>query len=331
MRVNWEQLERNVGFQIEEGVSGVLPMGSTGESATVTHEEHSQVIEKVNEYAKKKTKVLAGTGSNSTEEAIYETQKAVDFDVDACLLVDCYYNKPSSMELRREYYSIILKKFPDMDFIAYAIPGRSVTVLMPEDMALLRNEFKNFVAVKEATGDFERMQRTKKILDKNFNIISGDDPNTFRMMTDSGISSSGVISVMSNITPRVIEEYTQMILKGKIEEARKIDETLQPLFNIVGVKTTEKVKLPNGETAEVIQKVPNPVPVKTMMNALGMQTGLCKQPLGRLSKQGVELVRNTLKNLWKNYPKALEPIEGYYDINIEEKLNEDKNWKTLSY
>ncbi|MBM3308793.1 MAG: 4-hydroxy-tetrahydrodipicolinate synthase [Candidatus Altiarchaeales archaeon] len=331
MRVNWEQLEKNVGFQVEQKVSGILPMGSTGESATVTHEEHSQIIEKVNEYAGKKTKVLAGTGSNSTEEAIYETQKAVEAGVDACLLVDCYYNKPSSMELRKEYYEVILKKFPKMDFIAYAIPGRSVTVLMPEDMALLRSECKNFVGVKEATGDFERMQRTRQLLGKDFSIISGDDPNTFRMMTDPKIGSSGVISVISNITPGAIEEYTQMILKGKVEEARKIDSALQPLFNVVGVKTTEKVKLPSGETAEVVQKVPNPVPVKTMMNALGMQTGLCKQPLGRLSKQGIETVRNALRQVWKNYPKALEPIEGYYDVNIEEKLGDDKNWKNLSY
>jgi 4-hydroxy-tetrahydrodipicolinate synthase len=331
MRVNWGQLERNVGFQIEEGASGVVPMGSTGESATVTHREHSKITSVVAGCAGGKTKVLAGTGSNSTEEAIYETKKAIDIGVDACLLVDCYYNKPSSMELRREYYDVILKRFPDMDFIAYAIPGRSVTVILPEDMTLLRKDHRNFVAVKEATGDFERMRRTRALLDDGFNILSGDDPNTLKMMVDSGIKASGVVSVISNITPKAIEKITRMLLKGEVEKARNLDEKLMPLYNVVGVKTTETVVLPGGQTAQVVQKFPNPVPVKTMMNGLGMQHGLCKQPLGKLSAQGVETVRNALRQVWEKYPEALEPVEGYYDVDIQERISDDAVWKRLSY
>ncbi|MFH1403128.1 MAG: 4-hydroxy-tetrahydrodipicolinate synthase [Candidatus Altiarchaeota archaeon] len=329
--VDWERLEHNVGFQMEEGLTGVLPMGTTGESATVTHEEHSKIIERVNEYADGNALVLAGTGSNSTDEAVYETRKAVDCGVDACLLVDCYYNKPSSMELRREYYNIVLGEFPDMDFISYAIPGRSVTVLTPEDMAILRGEHPNLVAVKEATGDFERMRRTRSVTDDDFNIISGDDPNTFTMMTDNQISASGVISVISNITPGPVEEYTRMILDGKMGEARKIDEALAPLFNVVGVTTKEKLTLPDGSSAEVTQKVPNPVPVKTMMNGLGMIENLCKRPMGRLSRQGVGMVRKALQDVWGNYPHALEPVEKYYDVSVAERLGDDKIWDSLSY
>jgi 4-hydroxy-tetrahydrodipicolinate synthase len=329
--VDWKQLEFNVGFQVNEGLTGLLPMGTTGESATVTHDEHSEIIEKVNEYAECRALVLAGTGSNSTDEAVYETRKAVECGVDACLLVDCYYNKPSSMELRREYYSILLAEFPDMDFIAYAIPGRSVTVILPEDLALLRSKYSNLVAVKEATGSFDRMARTRELLDDDFNTISGDDPNTFRMMTDSGIGASGVISVISNITPAAIEEYTRLILDGSIDKAKEIDEALNPLFKVVGVKTTEKTKLPDGSIAEVVQKVPNPVPVKTMMAGLGMQSSLCKRPLGRLSAQGVGIVRNALKEVWENYPKALEPVEKYYDVDINARLEDDGVWKKLSY
>lgn len=121
--VDWNQLEKNVLFQVEEGISGILPMGTTGESATVTHEEHSRIILKGVEYAAGRCHVLAGTGSNSTEEAVYETEKAVAAGIKSCLLVDCYYNKPSSMELRKEYYSVLLEEFPDIDFISYAIPG----------------------------------------------------------------------------------------------------------------------------------------------------------------------------------------------------------------
>ncbi|MCX6695171.1 MAG: dihydrodipicolinate synthase family protein, partial [Candidatus Altiarchaeota archaeon] len=210
--VDWNQLERNILFQIEEGITGILPMGSTGESATVTHEEHSRVTLKSVEYAKGGCKVIAGTGSNSTDEAIYETDKAVAAGVDAVLLVDCYYNKPSSMELRKEYYSVIAEAFPDTDMIPYAIPGRSVTVIEPEDLAILRDKFKNFVAVKEATGNLDRMRRTRSLVGDDFNIFSGDDPLTLAMMTDPGIRACGVISVISNVTPRAIEEYTRYVL-----------------------------------------------------------------------------------------------------------------------
>ncbi len=330
-KVDWGQLEKNVGFQVEQGISGVLPMGSTGESATVTHKEHSKIIENVAEYSGDGCSVLAGTGSNSTDEAIFETRRAVEAGIESCLLVDCYYNKPSSMELRLEYYKPILDEFPDVDFIAYAIPGRSVTVIVPEDLAVLRGEHKNLVAVKEATGDFERMRRTRELLDDDFNVISGDDPNTYGMMTDPSIGASGVISVISNITPAPIEEYTRLILDGKADEAREIDEALQPLFDLVGVKTTEEVTLPGGEKVQVAYKFPNPVPVKTMMNGLGMIDGLCKRPLGRLTPQGVKLVRDTLTQVWEKNPEFLQPIEGYYGVSVTERLADNSVWEKLSY
>ncbi|MBD3387832.1 MAG: 4-hydroxy-tetrahydrodipicolinate synthase [Candidatus Altiarchaeales archaeon] len=330
-KVNWSQLEKNVRFQSEQGVTGVLPMGSTGESATVTHREHSKVIENTVGYADGKTKVLAGTGSNSTDEAIFETKRAVEAGVETCLLVDCYYNKPSSLELRREYYEPVLSEFPETDFIAYAIPGRSVTVISPEDLALIRAGHKNLVAVKEATGDFERMRKTRELADDDFNIISGDDPNTYEMMTDARIMSSGVISVISNITPAAIERYVRMILEGKAEEAKAVDESLQPLFNVVGVKTVEEVALPDGSTSQVEYRIPNPVPVKTMMAGLGMIAGTCKRPLGKLTAKGVESVREALKSVWEGSPEVLEPIQGFYDVDIPSRLDDDNIWSKLSY
>jgi 4-hydroxy-tetrahydrodipicolinate synthase len=329
--VNWSQLKNNVGFQVEEGVTGVVPMGSTGESATVTHREHSKIIENTVKYASGKCSVLAGTGSNSTEEAVYETKRAMDAGVSACLLVDCYYNKPSSLELREEYYSVILSEFPGTDFITYAIPGRSVTVLSAEDLAILRDKHKNLVAVKEATGDFERMRRIRSIVDGDFNIISGDDPNTYAMMADPGIISSGVISVISNITPGPIEKYARMMLAGKWEEARRIDSALTPLFSVVGVAATEEVRLPSGQTSKVTYKFPNPVPIKTMMVGLGMISGPCKRPLGRMTRQGVSAVRGALKKVWEHDPKLLEPIESYYDVKVGDRLADDSVWACLSY
>jgi len=329
--VDWEQLERNVEFMVGEGLSGVLPMGTTGESATVTHDEHAKTIEKVTEYVNGRCKVLAGTGSNSTDEAVYETGKAKDAGVDAALLVDCYYNKPGSLWLRREYYGVVAEKFPELDIIPYVIPGRSVTVLKPEDLAILRSEYPNIVAVKEATGDFDRMAATRTLLDDDFNIISGDDPNTFRMMTDPTIGAAGVISVISNITPGPIEKYTRLILSGKTDEAQKIDEALQPLFSCVGLATEEEVTLPDGSSATVTYKFPNPVPVKTMMAGLGMQDVTCKKPLGLLTKKGVEQVRAALRTVWENSPEHLEPVGRFYDVDVGERISKDKYWEKLSY
>lgn len=329
--VDWQELERNVEFQVSQGLTGLLPMGSTGESATVTHEEHSKIIEKVNEKASQRVKVLAGTGSNSTEEAVYETSLAQQAGVDACLLVDCYYNKPSSLELRKEYYDVILTEFPDMDFIAYAIPGRSVTVTLPEDLAILHAEHPNLVAVKEATGDFDRMRRTREITPETFNIISGDDPNTYAMMSEQEIGASGVISVISNICPAPIEEYTRLLLKNNAYDAKIIHEGLSPLFNIVGVTTTETQRLPDGTEVQVEVKTPNPVPLKAMMAGLGMQENLCKRPMGRLTRQGIDLVRQALQAVWEDNPDYLEPIQDHYDVDIDERLEDDSLWSRLSY
>jgi 4-hydroxy-tetrahydrodipicolinate synthase len=329
--VDWEQLERTVLFQVEEGLTGVLPMGTTGESATVTHEEHAKVIEEVTEYVNGRCRVLAGTGSNSTDEAVYETQKARDCGVDAVLLVDCYYNKPGSLWLRKEYYEVIAQKFPDVDIVPYVIPGRSVTALEPEDLAILRSKHKNVVAVKEASGDFNRMRKTRRLLDGDFSILSGDDPNTMKMMTDEEIKASGVISVISNITPWPIERYTRLVLEGKAEEARRIDAALQPLFGVVGIKTSEEVSLPDGSKVNVEYKFPNPVPVKTMMSGLGMIEGPCKKPLGKLTKNGVELVRNALKSVWTKAPELLEPVGSYFDVDISERIEDDRYWRKLAY
>ncbi|MFH1835062.1 MAG: 4-hydroxy-tetrahydrodipicolinate synthase [Methanobacteriota archaeon] len=329
--VDWNQLEKNIAFQVNEGLTGLLPMGTTGESATVTHDDHAKVIERVAEFASGKALVLAGTGSNSTDEAVYETGKAVDCGVDAVLLVDCYYNKPGSLWLRREYYSPVAEKFPDVDIIPYVIPGRSVTVLKPEDLAILRSEHSNIVAVKEATGDFDRMIWTRELMDDDFNILSGDDPNTFSMMTDEGIGASGVVSVISNITPGAIEKYVRQILAGKIDDARIIDNALQPLFNVVGISTEEEITLPDGSTVKITYKFPNPVPVKTMMCGLGMQELTCKRPLGKLTKKGVEMVRSALRTVWENTPEHLEPVGGFYDVDISERIANDKYWTELSY
>lgn len=329
--IDWEGYRQNIEFQVSQGVTGVLPMGTTGESPTVYHDEHAEIIANAVEYSQKKCMILAGTGSNSTPEALDETREAMEAGVDAALLVDCYYNKPSSMALRLEYHGIVAGEFPDLAIVPYVIPGRSVTALVPEDLAILQSEHPNVVAVKEATGDIERMKKTRDLLGSDFSIMSGDDGITHEIMTSPEIKANGVVSVMSNLMPGSVESMTRALLEGDNEKARELNKAMTPLFDIVGVKTIEEVQLPGGKTVEVEYKFPNPLAVKAIMNGLGMNAGVCRQPMGKLTKQGVEIAREAVATVWKNNPALLEPIAGHYSVDINERIEKDRYWSKLSY
>ncbi|MEE8299834.1 MAG: dihydrodipicolinate synthase family protein, partial [Desulfatiglandales bacterium] len=195
-------LDRLMEFQIAGGVSGILAVGTTGESPTLTWEEHYKVTQAVVEKCKGRCQSIAGTGSNNTRETIEGTAHAVHVGADAALLVEPYYNGPSSLEIRREYVAPVAKKFPQIQIIPYVIPGRTGTQLLPEDLAILHRQFANMGTVKEATGDIENMKRTRECCGEDFTILSGDDDKTFTMMSDPVIKASGVISVASNIAPK---------------------------------------------------------------------------------------------------------------------------------
>ena len=324
--IDLEGLKRLVEFQVEQGVSGVLAVGTTGESPTLTWEEHNLVIEKIHEYIGGRAVTIAGTGSNSTEECLKATEHAKDIGVEAVLLVDPYYNGPSSLEIRREYVAPVAEKFPEVQVIPYVIPGRTGTQLLPQDLAILHSEFDNVRAVKEATGNFENMRLTRKLCGEDFDILSGDDDKTFQMMVDEQIRASGVISVASNVAPKAVQDMVSKFLEGKMEESSKIAEALRPLFQIITVKTMEDT--PFGE---VLCKARNPLPYKTLMNILGMPSGPCRRPLGKMTKKGIQIVLNNVRTVYKRNPEILEPIERFFDCRLEERLYNEKYWKSLTY
>ncbi len=330
-KINWEGLEKNIEFQISQGIRGLLPTGTTGESPTLGWEEHNQIIEKAVKIAGKRCPVMAGTGSNSTEEALAGTEQALKIGAQAVLLVDCYYNGPSSRELREEYHGVVARAFPEIMIVPYIIPGRTGTALSPEDLALLAQEFPNVRAVKEATGDLERMIRTRQLAGNDFDILSGDDDLTFEMMAHPGIRAAGVISVMSNVVPGAIEEMTGKILSGDSAGAGNLQEALNPLFDIVTVKAKDERSFPGGEKISVEDKFKNPLPLKALMNGLGMPAGPCRRPLGKMSRAGMEKVRQAARTVWKNNPEILRPIEEAYGVNIEERLEKDECWDKMAY
>ena len=325
-RVDYEGLRRLVEFQIREGVSGILAVGTTGESPTLDWDEHNKVIEKVYEHSGSKGLTIAGTGSNSTQETMEGTEHAAHIGVKCVLLVDPYYNGPSSLEIRREYVEPVAKRFPEVQVIPYVIPGRTGTQLLPPDLAVLHQQYKNVTAVKEATGNLDNMRLTRKLCGRNFAILSGDDDKTFTMMTTPEIAAGGVISVMSNIAPRAVNDMAQYILKGKTEEARNLCAALQPLFDIVTVKTQEQT--PFGP---VTCKARNPLACKTLMNVLGMPSGPCRQPLGKMTQNGLEVVLANARKVFEKDPEILAPIEDFFDVSLQERLYNERFWQGLTY
>ncbi len=315
-----EGLRKNTRFQISQGAK-LVPTGTTGESPTLDWKEHDAVIEEVMKLAKGEAFIMAGTGSNSTKEALRATRHAQEVGVDAVLLVDCYYNGPSSLELRTQYHGVIAKEFPDLFVTPYIIPGRTGTQMEVEDMAILHRQFKNVRAVKEATGDLERMAKTRVLLGNDFDILSGDDDMTFEMMSRHEISASGVVSVISNIVPGAIAEMTRAIHGEERDKAIQLKEALDPLFKIVTVKTIEEY-----EGFTVPCKFRNPLPIKTLMNGLGLPSGPCRPPLGRMTSRGTEVVRRAIRVVYERSREILMPIQDYYKVNLKDRIDNDEYW-----
>lgn|GEM_PF-24620 len=326
LEVDYEGLQELVEFQVKEGVKGNLAVGTTGESPTLDWNEHNKVIRTVHEFNADKVLTIAGTGSNSTQEALEGTQHAWHIGVRCVLLVDPYYNGPSSLEIRREYIQPIVEEFPEVQVIPYIIPGRTGTQLFPQDLAELHKRFPNVQAVKEATGDLENMKLTRRLCGSDFDILSGDDDKTFTIMTLPEIAASGVISVVSNVAPRAIQEMTQCIIDGKIEQARNLCTALQPLFSIVTVKTQEQTSF-----GPVTCRARNPLPIKTLMNVLGMPSGPCRKPLGKMTRNGLEVILANARKVYENSPEVLAPVEKTFDVDLSRRLYEEKFWEGLYY
>lgn len=324
--VDFKALEELVEFQVACGVSGILAMGTTGESATLNWEEHSQVTVQIKEFARDRCTVIAGTGSNCTAETLRSTKHVQKHDIEAVLLVEPYYNGPSSVEIRREYMGLVASEFPEMEIIPYVIPGRSGTQLLPEDLALLCRQHANINTVKEASGSMENMRRTRECAGETLQILSGDDGMTFPMMTDEAIGGCGAVSVMSNIAPGAVQEMTTAVLDGEVEQAQQLAQAMQPLFDIVTVKTQEES--PWGPRT---CKARNPLPVKTLMRILGMPVGGCRPPLGKMTQKGLGKVLEAGRTVWENNPDILKPVAQVFEVDVDKRLNDPTVIEKLGY
>ena len=324
--VDYEGLEKLSEFQIKNGITGILAVGTTGESPVLSWDEHNRVIEMVAKKSKDKCICIAGAGSNNTKESLEGTKHAVTVGADAVLLVDPYYNGPSSLEIRREYIAPVAEAAPDIEIIPYVIPGRTGAQLLPEDLAILNKTYKNVNTVKEATANLENMRSTRKCCGPDFTIFSGDDGMTFEMMLDPQIKASGVISVTSNVAPGPITEMVRLLEQGEEKDAQKMLTALEPLFGLVTVKTMEKT--PCGE---VVCRARNPLGFKTLMSILGMPSGGCRQPLGKMTRNGLETVLSAARKVQADNPEILKPVAEFFNVDIEERLNNPSSLDGLFY
>jgi 4-hydroxy-tetrahydrodipicolinate synthase len=230
------------------------------------------------------------------------------------------------MEIRREYIEPIASQFPEVQVIPYIIPGRTGTQLFPQDLAVLHQQYPNVRCVKEATGDLKNMELTRQVCGEDFDILSGDDDKTFTMMISPDIAASGVISVVSNVAPSAVVNMVHYILDGNEEAANVISQALQPLFNIVTVKTQEQTQY-----GPVLCKARNPLAYKTLMNILGMPSGPCRQPLGKMTRSGLDLVLVNARKVYESNPQIFKPIADYFGVDLKERLYNEKYLEGLFY
>ena len=259
--------------QIAGGVEGIVPVGTTGESPTLDHEEHSEVIRAAIELAKGRCKVIAGTGSNSTAEAIALTVDAEKLGADAALLVAPYYNKPSQEGLYRHYRAVAeAVKIP---LILYSIPGRCGIEIGTETVVRLAADCPNIVSLKEAGGSVERVSQLRQALPDSFELLSGDDSLTLPFLS---VGAVGVISVASNLIPREVSEMVRAWLSGRVAEAQTAHQKYYQLFKDLFIE-------------------PNPVPIKYAVSLKGWLDPEVRLPLCDMLPANREKVHATLARL----------------------------------
>lgn len=264
--VDDESLARLVEFHVENQTDAIIAVGTTGESATLDHAEHTKVIARIVELADGRVPVIGGTGANSTSEAIDLTKAAKEVGVNACLLVTPYYNKPTQEGLYRHYKAIA--EAVDVPQVLYNVPGRTACDMLPETVARLA-EIPNIIGIKEATGDLNRIKALLDQCGPEFEVYSGEDWLAVKTILAGG---RGVISVTANVAPAQMHDMCMRALEGDAKGAGRIDDSLQPLHKALFLES-------------------NPIPVKWAVSQLGLMEAGIRLPLTPLSEKFHDQVR----------------------------------------
>jgi len=265
-------LRANVDFQIEQGIDGLVPVGTTGESPTLSSEEHKKVVEIVIDQTKGRVPVIAGTGSNNTKEALYYTKHAKDAGADAALIISPYYNKPTQEGLIEHYRKVAEEV--DIPIIIYNVPSRTGKNVEAETVIKL-SEVPNIVGVKEASCNLQQIMEIIRGTPDDFIVLSGEDSWTYSMM---GLGAVGAISVSSNIIPNELHRMCKAYLDGDIDTTKELHYKYLDLNKVIFVET-------------------NPGPIKEAMNMMGLAAGDPRLPLVRVSEKSRERIRDVMRGV----------------------------------
>jgi 4-hydroxy-tetrahydrodipicolinate synthase len=271
-KVDEKALGDLIEWHILQGTHGIVPCGTTGESATLDYKEHYRVIEFTIKAVNKRVPVIAGTGANATDETVMLTKQAKKYGADAALLVTPYYNKPTQEGLYRHYKEVA--ESVDIPLVLYNVPGRTAVNLLPSTVARLA-EIKNIVAIKEASGDMKQVSEVIRLCGDRITVISGDDFTTLPLLALGG---KGVISVSANVAPKDVSTMCSSWLKGQYDKARSIHYKLEPLNTVMFIET-------------------NPIPVKTALAMMGRIQEELRLPLCEMSSANKEKLRKVLVDL----------------------------------
>lgn len=270
-KVDVKSLEKLVEFQIKNGVDGIVPCGTTGESPTLNHDEHNLVIEVCVKTAKKRIKVMAGTGSNSTEEAIMMTNFAKKIGADSALIVAPYYNKPTPEGVYQHFKALNECKIP---LIIYNIPGRSVINISDENLSRIAT-LKNIVGIKDATGDLARIASLRLLIKKDFSYYSGEDATVVGF---NAMGGTGVISVTANILPKMVSDLQKFCAKNDYKKALQLQDKMTNLHAAMFCET-------------------NPIPVKYAASLMGLCSSEIRLPLVEPSESAKSRIKTEMKKL----------------------------------
>ena len=269
--VDEETYRRHIEWQIESGIDGLVPCGTTGESATLSHAEHGKVIRICVEQVNKRVPVLAGAGSNNTREAVELTRYAKDAGADGALLITPYYNKPTQEGLVA-HFKAIAKEVP-MPFVVYNVPGRTALNLLPATVARMAREIPEVIGIKEATGDLKQVSEVVEFCPQGFTVLSGDD---FTVLPLLAVGGHGVISVVSNVMPGQMAQMCKAFFAGDMATAQKLHYEMNPVSRAMFIET-------------------NPVPAKTALELMGRMPFSVRLPLVELLPGNKEKLTSTLK------------------------------------
>ena len=270
-KVNFEELGKMIDFQIAGGTDAIIICGTTGESSTLTHEEHDECIKFAVEHTAGRVPVIAGTGSNSTAEAIRLSTHAQNNGADALLLVTPYYNKATQKGLIQHYTAIA--NSVDLPIILYNVPSRTGVNILPQTAVTLAKNVKNIVAIKEASGNISQVAELAALADGCIDIYSGNDDQVVPLLSLGGV---GVISVLSNVMPKLTHDMVMSYLNGDVKLSRQLQLSVMNLNKALFCEV-------------------NPIPVKRAMNAMGMEVGECRLPLCAMEEVAEERLLSCLK------------------------------------